>query len=173
MPVYHSQQQEEGARVVCGCAIVPVKTTVRGPAPPASSDFEDIVDETINYFRANVMFRNFEIKGAADRTLVYLTLYTAKCLSVLATCPSKADGSRKIFSLGVETPVAPGEGSFALSGFIPNASSREEADLWKSYFRQLREELGSRLLTRVYNADGTLNKWWLSFSKRKFMNKSL
>ena len=34
----------------------------------------DVVEEALYYFRANVFFRNFEMKGAADRVLVYLTL---------------------------------------------------------------------------------------------------
>lgn len=35
----------------------------------------DIVDEAVDYFRANVLFRSFEVKGPADRVLVYLTLF--------------------------------------------------------------------------------------------------
>ena len=34
-----------------------------------------MIDETIKYFRANVFFRNFEVKGGGDRTMIYLTLY--------------------------------------------------------------------------------------------------
>ena len=45
-----------------------------------SLDQEDIIDETLNYFRANVFFRNFDVRGGADRTLIYLTLYTQQCL---------------------------------------------------------------------------------------------
>jgi hypothetical protein len=33
------------------------------------------VDEAIRLFRANVMFRNFEVLGGGDRVLVYLTLF--------------------------------------------------------------------------------------------------
>ena len=36
-----------------------------------------MIDETIKYFRANVFFRNFEVKGGGDRTMIYLTLYLA------------------------------------------------------------------------------------------------
>ena len=35
------------------------------------TDYEDIIDETLLYFRANVLFRNFDVRGAADRTLIY------------------------------------------------------------------------------------------------------
>lgn len=32
----------------------------------------DIIDEAICYFRVNVLFKNFEIKGPGDKVLVYL-----------------------------------------------------------------------------------------------------
>jgi len=35
----------------------------------------DIVDEAITFFRANVFFRNFDIKSVADKLLIYLTFY--------------------------------------------------------------------------------------------------
>lgn len=40
---------------------------------------------------------------------------------------------------------------------------------------QVRQELATRLLARVYDedSDGKPSKWWLSFTKRKFMGKSL
>ena len=41
---------------------------------------EDIIDETLNFFKANVFFKNFEINGNADRLLIYLTLYTTDCI---------------------------------------------------------------------------------------------
>ena len=51
---------------------------------------------------------------------------------------------------------------------------RHEAEDLRQYMMQARQELGQRLLARLY-ADGTdrPSKWWLSFTKRKFMGKSL
>ncbi len=46
-------------------------------------------------------------------------------------------------------------------------------DLFRAYFKWIREETNRRVLDRLYNADGTKNKWWQFFSKRKFMNKEL
>ena len=34
-----------------------------------------MIDECLRFFKANVFFTNYEIKGDADRTLVYLTLF--------------------------------------------------------------------------------------------------
>jgi hypothetical protein len=33
-------------------------------------------------------------------------------------------------------------------------------DLFKAYFKQARDELGSRLLDRLFDVDGSKNKWW-------------
>jgi hypothetical protein len=34
------------------------------------------------------------------------------------------------------------------------------ADLFRAYFKQAREELALRLCDRIFDADGTKNKWW-------------
>lgn len=44
---------------------------------------------------------------------------------------------------------------------------------FKAYFKQAREEVTIRLAERLFNADGTKNKWWQAFSKRKFMGKEM
>ncbi len=80
MPAYHSSLNEAKFSEACGCAICPLKTEVKGPAVLSPADEDDIIDEVLNYFRANVFFRNFEIKGAADRTLIYLTLHVVQVL---------------------------------------------------------------------------------------------
>lgn len=82
-------------------ALLPLKTTFKGPAPRLGnylsahkgvsnpcvieepSPDDDIVDEALKYFKPNVFFREFEIKGAADRTLMYLLLYITECLKRL------------------------------------------------------------------------------------------
>lgn len=47
---------------------------------PADSESYDCVDEILSLFRANVLFRNFEINGPADRMLIYGTLFISECL---------------------------------------------------------------------------------------------
>lgn len=48
------------------------------------------------------------------------------------------------------------------------------ADYLRQYLIQTRQELAARLVEKLY-ADGTgkPNKWWMSFQKRRFMNRSL
>lgn len=51
---------------------------------------------------------------------------------------------------------------------------KQEAEQLRQYLSQVRQELAVRLLARVYDGDETKpSKWWLSFTKRKFMGKSL
>ena len=62
---------------------------------------------------------------------------------------------------------------FALGSFFPAPASQQEAELCRSYLKQLREEIGRRLVAKVYDADGQPSKFWTVFAKRKFMNKAL
>jgi hypothetical protein len=53
---------------------------------------EDIIDETLTFFRANCLFRNFDVRGGADRTLIYLTLHAMQCLVKCEKIEDKASG---------------------------------------------------------------------------------
>lgn len=78
MPAYHSSFNAAEGETLCGCPVLPLKTRVRGPAPcvePVAGAPEDVVDEALRLFRANVLFRNFELQGGGDKLLVYLTLF--------------------------------------------------------------------------------------------------
>lgn len=51
---------------------------------------------------------------------------------------------------------------------------RQDAEQLRQYMGQVRQELAIRLLARVYaDSEVTPSKWWLSFTKRKFMGKAL
>lgn len=177
MPVYHSQYNEKDGEFAeaCGCAILPMKTKLRGPAPtlPLDSPEEDIVDEILTLFRANVLFTNFEIKGNADRTLVYGILYTHFCLKEMTHCQTKNDALRVLQQNAVENFAIPGEPSFPLGGMVRAPSSATESDTIRGYFRQLREAIALRIVEKVFTPEGTKSKWWMLFAKRKFMNKEL
>ena len=46
-----------------------------------------MIDEAISYFRASVFFKNFEVQGPADKTMIYITVFIQKCLEVIAKNP--------------------------------------------------------------------------------------
>ncbi len=82
MPAYHSKLCDESSSFneSCGCALCPLKSEVRGPAEPAPVDKDDIIDDTLNFFRANTLFRNFDVRNGPDKTMIYLTLFAQACL---------------------------------------------------------------------------------------------
>lgn len=57
---YHSQIREFNT-AVGNIAILPLRTQSRGPAPMANIE-QDIIDESLYYFKANVFFRTYEVK---------------------------------------------------------------------------------------------------------------
>ncbi|KAH9247053.1 hypothetical protein BASA81_015405 [Batrachochytrium salamandrivorans] len=154
-----------------GMSILPIKSKIKGSAPSAPEDGEDIIDEALLFFRANVLFASFDFQGGADRVLAYLTLYIQHCLCRLdAKGKTKADGTKVVFELAKEAFPLPQEPQWPFGGHFPAAKTRAEADLARAYIKHLREEAGTRLLEMVYNADGTPNKFWMAYSKKKFMN---
>jgi len=178
MPAYHSSLNDyPDLRQVGNVAILPVRTKVRGPAPLAPAEEMDIIDETLDLFRANSLFRNFEIKGPADRLLIVLILYVSDCLAKLGaarTVPSQIEASKSLNTLSVDNFPIPGDANFALNAHYSPPISRQDADYLRQYLTQVRQELSARLVEKLY-ADGTgkPSKWWMSFQKRRFMNRSL
>ena len=159
-PAYHSKKNEDGDPEVCACAMCPFKTEFKGPADSieeGNSSFyflafsylgwilgkEDIIDEVLNYFRANVLFRNFEVKGGADRTLIYLTLHAVQCLVVCEKIEDKNSGKtfnvsvkclliilsvavRQLRELSKKQFAIPGENGWPLGGLFPAPTTKAE-----------------------------------------------
>ncbi|TYJ97846.1 monogalactosyldiacylglycerol synthase 2 [Cucumis melo var. makuwa] len=126
--VHHSSfVDEEGISKACGCPLLPLKSHIKGPAPVSDQDKTDIVDEAITFFRANVFFRNFDIKSPADKLLIYLTFYINVALTRLEGCRTLAVGTKAIINLGLENVPVPGESGFPFPGLFPIPQSNEEA----------------------------------------------
>ena len=61
-----------------------MKTKFAGPAQILpESETEDIIDESIGYFRAQVHFKNYEVEGPADKLMIYITVFIQKCLETI------------------------------------------------------------------------------------------
>ncbi|KAM6496065.1 actin-related protein ARPC3 [Amanita muscaria] len=178
MPAYHSSFNEyPDITQVGNMAVLPVKTRIRGPAPAADPSQLDILDETLDLFRANSLFRNFEIKGPADRLLIIFILFISDCLQKLGnarTTPNQIEATKSLNTLAVDNFPIPGDANFPLNAHYAPPSSRVDADYLRQYLTQVRQELAARLVEKLY-ADGTgkPSKWWMSFQKRRFMNRSL
>ncbi|KAF2744433.1 ARP2/3 complex, 21 kDa p21-Arc subunit [Sporormia fimetaria CBS 119925] len=190
MPAYHSVFLDEPNQHLIGnFALLPLRTRTRGPAmqlPPLPADLTELtieashesydpLDEIISLFRANTFFRNFEIKGPADRVLIYGILFVSELLSKIKPGMSRRDAEKAVNNIALDTNFAiPGDAGFPLNQAFEAPPDRQSAETMRQYIMQMRQELAARLLNRVY-ADGTNtpSKWWLSFTKRKFMGKAL
>ncbi|QIW99531.1 hypothetical protein AMS68_005049 [Peltaster fructicola] len=190
MPAYHSVFLDEPNQQIIGnFALLPLRTRTRGPAQqlaplPAgtseldvepSSESYDPLDEVLSLFRANTFFRNFEIKGPADRVLIYGILFVSEALSKIRPGTSRRDAEKAVMNVALDTNFAiPGDAGFPLNQAFEAPRDRNEAEVLRQYIMQMRQELAARLLNRVYqDGTGQPSKWWLSFQKRKFMGKQL
>ncbi|PFH56941.1 hypothetical protein XA68_15741 [Ophiocordyceps unilateralis] len=177
-------------RLIGNFPLLPLRTKTRGPAytlpipapplPPAESpdpdnESYDILDETLSLFRANTFFRNFEIQGPADRLLVYGIWFLSDCLQKIKPNASARDAQKDVMNLALDLHFAiPGDPGFPLNQMYEPPRDRQDAEQLKLYMSQVRQELAIRLLARIYADDETKpSKWWLSFTKRKFMGKAL
>ncbi|XP_035731634.1 actin-related protein 2/3 complex subunit 3-like isoform X1 [Vespa mandarinia] len=169
---YHSSFTESNA-TIGNMALLPIKTEFRGPAPPLNNKDIDIIDEALNFFKANVFFRTYEIKSEADRVLIYITLYITECLKRLQKCANQNQATSEMFSLAISKFDIPGDPGFPLNSVYAKPNTPAEADLMRQYLQQIRQETAARLVEKVYGKDGKPSKWWLCFAKKKFMDKSL
>jgi len=141
---YHSSfLTETDIREVGSIALLPFNTRFRGPGyppsdpsaqgiiPPSMNLTIDIIDECLTLFRANCLFRNFEIKGPADRTLIYGILFISDCLNKLGTRVSQnqQEATKTLNALALENFNIPGEPGFPLNPLYPPPSSRQDAGI--------------------------------------------
>lgn len=169
MPAYHSVFLDEPNQQLIGnFALPPLRTRTRGPAqqlPPltdvteldveASHASYDPLDEVLALFRANTFFRNFEIKGPADRVLIYGILFVTEALNKIRPGMGRRDAEKSVMNVALDTNFAiPGDAGFPLNQAFEPPKDRNEAEVLRQYVGQMRQELAMRLLNRVY-MDGT------------------
>ena len=172
MPAYHSSfnEQDGDFKQACSVTLLPLKTSVRGPAPKlAEGETKDIIDECLTFFRANMFFSTFDVKGGSDRLLIYLTLYAAQCIKRCQKIKNKKEGEKILYNLANESFAIPGQNGWKLGGYFATPKTSKEGEQLRSYLKQAREELSSRIAVKLYSEDGTQNKWWMQYGKRDFM----
>ncbi|BCS03248.1 actin-related protein 2/3 complex subunit 3 [Aspergillus luchuensis] len=187
MPAYHSIFLEDrDVPVIGNFPILPLRTRTRGPAytlpplpptadttdVPADSESYDCVDEILSLFRANVLFRNFEINGPADRMLIYGTLFISECLGKVKPGMVMREAEKALINAALDHFAIPGDVSFPLNQAFEAPRDRQDAETLRQYLSQVRQEIAMRLHARLYPGGVGPSKWWLSFAKRKFMGKS-
>ncbi|KAL7035297.1 hypothetical protein ACKWTF_008306 [Chironomus riparius] len=133
MPAYHSQIKDYN-QSVANMALLPLRTQFRGPAPQSNIE-QDIIDESIYFFKANIFFRTYEVKNEIDRVLIYVTLYIPECLKKLQRCPNKNQGMQEMYSLAISKFDIPGEAGFPLNSVYAKPQTTAEAG--KSLYAQI------------------------------------
>mmetsp|Transcript_1915 Transcript_1915/g.5060 ORF Transcript_1915/g.5060 Transcript_1915/m.5060 type:complete len:180 (+) Transcript_1915:34-573(+) len=175
----HSEFNKTEAKTCFGASLLPFRTSCKGPVNTSKvgifdGEGDDIVEEAINYYRYNVFFRSFEVQGGADRVLIYLTLFISSCLARIEKISGVKDAEKALQAFAWEGIAVPGQQGFPFNAFFEAAKSPGEADDFKAYLKQLREETAMRLVARVYGGDGAPSKLWVpGFSRRKFMNATM
>lgn len=78
---YHSQIKDYPGSVG-NLALLPIRTQYRGPAPIGNTE-QDIIDEALYYFKANVFFRTYEVKVKLldDSYFMLRTFFQYNCLN--------------------------------------------------------------------------------------------
>ena len=112
---------------------------------PADYSQADIIDETLDLFRANSLFRNFEIKGPADRLLIVLILFISDCLAKIGsarTVPNQLEANKTLNTLAVDNFPIPGDANFPLNAhYAPAASRADSGTILTSFIHQSRSEM--------------------------------
>ena len=94
------------------------------------------------------------------------------------------DATKALNALALENFNIPGEPGFPLNPLYAPPANRNDAgeipckeadvELLRQYLSQFRQEVAQRLIGRVYaDNPAVASKWWMSFRKKLFMNKSL
>ncbi|XWX00773.1 hypothetical protein V2A60_008794 [Cordyceps javanica] len=152
MPAYNSVfNSEPDPRLIGNFPLLPLRTKVRGPAytlplpspPLAASESPDPDSESYDILD----------EGPADRLLIYGIWFLSDCLTKIKPNATVRDAQKEMY----EPP-----------------RDRQDAEQLRQYMAQIRQELAIRIHARVYEEDEAKpSKWWLSFTKRKFMGKAL
>ena len=110
-----------------------------------------------------------------SQLLIYLILFISDCLSRIAASHgpwTKHEALKQLSSHAVDGFALPGDANFPLSSLYSAPASRADADALRQYLTQARQETVTRLVEKIYQ-DDVPSRWWLAFTKRKFMGKSL
>lgn len=100
-----------------------------------------IIDTAINYFKANIFFREHKITGASDRTLIYIILYMGEYLRViekvsdqsplhvatLVQCANRTAAAKELTDLALSHSVRmPREAGFPLNSMYKPAKDKHD-----------------------------------------------
>ena len=160
------------SEIILGIGLCPLSGNEKGPAPELKEG-EDIIDECIRIYRFNSSMRSFPVKGGADRTLVYLTVYMNWFIKKLENITTKKEAFIFADEQALKQELKPEEKNHFFAGLLLPAKKIEDSDKFKKYLKQLRSELSRRLIERLYSTEESHSfdyVFWLGLSRRSFMS---
>merc|ERR1719348_603800 len=132
---------------------------------------DSFIDQALDVFKANILFKQFKIETDVDRTLVYVTLYIIDCLKKLQKAPNKERALQTMKTAALEEFALPGDSKFPLNAFYPKPQTSQQKEELRKLMTQLCQVTGMKLVERVFHeSDNRPSKWWTCWSKRKFLN---
>eukprot|EP01083_Nonionella_stella_P276949 941515_1 len=149
---YHSKSNYNSDidyKVVCNVYILPLRIGSIAGVAVCNKVNDDIIDETIKYFRANIFKKTFKSNGNADLILIYLTAFISYCLRKWKDIKSKTEAMDSVFyksELNEKKKYlikCPGDKGFPFNDKFYRfykPKTLKEKDIFMSYFKQLRGE---------------------------------
>jgi actin related protein 2/3 complex subunit 3 len=124
--VYHATPPSDGLPTACGVPLMPLR--VGGAQQGGAGEGDDVVQEALDAFRANVLFRSFDVESPADKLLIYVTLFLSSCLRRFAAAGAggAAEAERLAYAAAHEPFPYPGQAGFPLPGLFSAPQSKEE-----------------------------------------------
>ena len=174
MPSYHSVfNKDTTVKKLCGIPVFEFKEKKTPTLDHTKLKVDlkqielDIIDEAIIYFRANVLFKNFNIEGDADKLLVYITVFIQKCLEK-ANDPNQQKAKENMKKLVDQCEYVPRTENFF--NVLVTKKDSEIPGLQK-YLKSIRKETVERLIYILFEDEKTKMdfKYWVALGKKKFM----
>ena len=134
MPAYHSSISNQNCQIIGNVPLLPLKTTcksrgVKGVAPFCNDNAFDIVDESLDLFKANILFSTYEIKDKSDLLLVYNILYIQLCLQKLAKISNQEEADRAVFTQALKQFALHWVANFPLNAFFHKLKDLAEIEI--------------------------------------------
>ena len=140
MPAYHTAQVQQ-MESIANLGFLALRGNTKGPSPKSSDD-EDIIDDAIKYFKANVFFKSFVPENDADRLFIYITLWIQECLKIMQKTRTRDDAWKELYSRSVQEFAIPGDSSFPLNNYFYKPKTAQDAQRMKDYLKVKRRYLG-------------------------------
>ena len=168
---YHSNFVGQESEIAYGIPLLPITPKTEFNADTST---HDIVDEAIHLYRANILFKNYKIKGPADRILIYLTCFIQKSLEQMQRFKTE-EQQRRVIGMIVADPGAIDitNATFFMNKLGLLQANGAQAKKCKDYLKKLIEETSTRLQELLYReGEGDMNrKYWMGMSKRPFLGQ--